>query len=75
MRSVLMALPLMLLILTSGVRSFCQYNFSSWTTSVPTQEADYDDPRLPRAALSAGASDYVIKDELMRLRELLATPT
>ena len=36
---------------------------------------DYDDPRLRRAALSAGASDYVIKDELMRLRELLATPT
>ena len=35
---------------------------------------DYDDPRLRRAALSAGASDYVIKDELMRLRELLATP-
>jgi len=34
---------------------------------------DYDDPRLRRAALSAGASDYVIKDELMRLRELLAT--
>src|ERR1043166_9554726 len=32
MRSVLMALLLVLLILASGVRTFCQYNFTSWTT-------------------------------------------
>src|SRR5215471_13537857 len=31
MRSVLMAPLLMLLILASGVRTFSQYNFSSWT--------------------------------------------
>src|SRR6476661_1066814 len=32
MRSVSIALLLVLLILASGVRTFCQYNFSSWTT-------------------------------------------
>jgi CheY-like chemotaxis protein len=33
---------------------------------------DYDDPRLRSAALAAGACGYLIKDELMRLRELLS---
>ena len=32
---------------------------------------DYEDPRLRQAALSAGACEYVIKEELMRLREIL----
>jgi len=34
---------------------------------------DYDDRRLRRAALSAGACEYIIKDELIRLREILQT--
>lgn len=32
---------------------------------------DYEDPRLRQAALSAGACEYVLKEELMRLREIL----
>jgi CheY-like chemotaxis protein len=36
---------------------------------------DYDDLRLRTAALSAGACEYVIKDELIRLREILQTGT
>jgi len=34
---------------------------------------DYNDRRLRKAALSAGAGEYVIKDELLRLREILKT--
>jgi DNA-binding NarL/FixJ family response regulator len=36
---------------------------------------DYDDPALRKAALGAGAFDYVIKDELLRLREILKIPS
>jgi Response regulator containing a CheY-like receiver domain and an HTH DNA-binding domain len=32
---------------------------------------DYDDCRLRKAAFSAGACEYVIKDELIRLRDIL----
>jgi CheY-like chemotaxis protein len=32
---------------------------------------DYEDPRLRQAALSSGACEYVLKEELMRLREIL----
>jgi CheY-like chemotaxis protein len=34
---------------------------------------DYDDPRLRKAALAAGACEYIKKDELMRLREVLGS--
>jgi|SRR5215831_4028040 len=36
---------------------------------------DYDDRRLRKAALTAGAYDYVIKDELMKLRVILESAT
>jgi len=36
---------------------------------------DYDDLRLRSAALSAGACEYVTKDELIRLREILQAST
>ena len=32
---------------------------------------DYEDARLRQAALTAGACDYVLKEELIRLREIL----
>ena len=32
---------------------------------------DYDDPRLRQAALTAGACEYVLKEELIRLRKIL----
>ena len=35
--------------------------------------SDFDDPRMRQAALSAGAREYVIKEELMQLREILRT--